>query len=172
MQKKEKIPRKPKEGKDSVASDFVGEQQNDEYYRELPRQILSNVHKIMKSKIKKKVLLFDGVEENGVRYTILTDGTITTTTGRLVVPKCKIEKVFWRFHNDACAGYLVVKKTLNRIQRRFIWPGMNRDVVDYVKKCLTFAKWKIFQHNKPLRPIQPPEEIWKLKAMDIVGHSL
>ena len=150
-------------------SDFVSEQKNDNYCKKLAKEIESNQWRVTKPKKAKKVIVYDG-EEDSLRYTIYPDGTIGTTTGRIVVPTTKKEKVLWRFHNDAYVGHLGIKKTLDRIKRRFIWQGMNKDIVNYVKNCIICAKRKVPKHNKaPLRPIQPPSNVWELIAMDIVG---
>lgn len=39
----------------------------------------------------------------------------------------------------------MVFKTLKRIQENFYWPGMSRQVRDYIRKCETCARYKVEQ---------------------------
>nr|GEZ51583.1 putative reverse transcriptase domain-containing protein [Tanacetum cinerariifolium] len=50
------------------------------------------------------------------------------------------------------------------------WPGMNRDITEYVSKCLTCSKIKA-EHQKPLGLLQQPEILewkWEKITMDLV----
>nr|GEW20975.1 putative reverse transcriptase domain-containing protein [Tanacetum cinerariifolium] len=50
------------------------------------------------------------------------------------------------------------------------WPGMKRDIVEYVSKCLTCSKVKA-EHQKPLGLLQQPEILkwkWEKINMDLV----
>nr|GEY20644.1 reverse transcriptase domain-containing protein [Tanacetum cinerariifolium] len=50
------------------------------------------------------------------------------------------------------------------------WPGMKRDILEYVNRCLTFSKVKS-KHQKPSRLLQQPEILewkWEKLAMDLV----
>ena len=56
------------------------------------------------------------------------------------------------------------------LKRLFWWPGMKRDVVKYVEKCLTCQRIKA-EHQCPageLQPIEVPEWKWEQIAMDFV----
>ena len=62
-------------------------------------------------------------------------------------------------------------KTLRKIQDRYYWPGMAADIGNYVKSCLDCAKNNHRRAKPPgkLKPISPPEGIWKLLSMDFHG---
>ncbi|GKF74621.1 putative reverse transcriptase domain-containing protein, partial [Tanacetum coccineum] len=50
------------------------------------------------------------------------------------------------------------------------WPGMKRDIVEYVSRCLTCSKIKA-EHQKPLGLLQQPEIPewkWEKLAMDFI----
>ncbi len=80
------------------------------------------------------------------------------------------EKILIRFHDSPFAGHFGVKKTTARIQRRFKWPLMVKEIRDYIRKCELCAKRKVGGDNKsPLNPIPPPDHVWQFMAMDIVG---
>jgi hypothetical protein len=56
------------------------------------------------------------------------------------------------------------------MKKLFLWPGMKKEIVEFVSKCLTCQKIKA-EHQRPSGPFQPldiPE--WKCEfiAMDFV----
>ena len=57
------------------------------------------------------------------------------------------------------------------LKRRYWWPGMKRDVVQFVEKCLTCQQVKA-EHQRPARTLHPlgiPEWKWDQVTMDIVS---
>ena len=62
-------------------------------------------------------------------------------------------------------------KTLKKIQDRYFWPTMTADITNYVKSCLECAQNNHRRIKPPgkLKPIPPPEGIWKLLSMDFHG---
>jgi hypothetical protein len=62
-------------------------------------------------------------------------------------------------------------KTTRKIQERYYWPTMVADIRNHVNSCLPCAQ-NNYRRTKPpgkLRPITPPEGIWKLLSMDFHG---
>ncbi|GKA58576.1 putative reverse transcriptase domain-containing protein [Tanacetum coccineum] len=56
------------------------------------------------------------------------------------------------------------------LRELYWWPGMKRDIVEYVSKCLTCSKIKA-EHQKPSRLLQQSEILewkWEKLAMDLV----
>jgi hypothetical protein len=56
------------------------------------------------------------------------------------------------------------------MKRLFWWPGMKKDIVEFVSKCLTCQNIKV-EHQRPFGPLQPldiPEWKWESIAMDFV----
>ncbi|XP_061360544.1 uncharacterized protein LOC133304514 [Gastrolobium bilobum] len=56
------------------------------------------------------------------------------------------------------------------LKTSFWWPGMKRDITEYVARCLTCQKVK-YEHQKPsglLQPLEIPEWKWDSIAMDFV----
>ena len=57
------------------------------------------------------------------------------------------------------------------LKRRYWWPGMKRDVVQFVEKCLTCQQVKA-EHQRPAGTLQPlgiPEWKWDQVTMDFVS---
>jgi hypothetical protein len=97
-------------------------------------------------------------------------GLLVTFDGKIVVPKEKITDVLKMNHDHMLAGHLGIAKSLARIKRQYLWPGLGKDVKSYVSNCITCAKRKAYGSNKaPLKPLPPVEKVWEQIAMDIVG---
>ena len=89
---------------------------------------------------------------------------------RLIVPHEKIIDILRENHDYMLAGHLGITKTIARIKRHYIWPGLKQYVVEYVNSCLKCAKRKSIGATKaPLQPLPPVHKIWERIAMDIVG---
>ena len=62
-------------------------------------------------------------------------------------------------------------KTTRKIQERYYWPSMIADIRNYVNSCLPCMQNNHRRRKLPgkLKPIPPPEGIWKLVSMDFHG---
>ncbi|CAF5188149.1 unnamed protein product, partial [Rotaria magnacalcarata] len=62
-------------------------------------------------------------------------------------------------------------KTTRKIQERYYWPTMIADIRNHVNSCLSCAQNNYLRQKSPgtLKPIQPPQGIWKLLSMDFHG---
>ncbi|GKE17391.1 putative nucleotidyltransferase, ribonuclease H [Tanacetum coccineum] len=97
---------------------------------------------------------------------------IKTRQGRIYIPFRshvkdllleEAHKAKYSIHSGATKMYLDLKKN-------YWWPGMKRDCVKYVEKCLTCLKVKV-EHQKPYGKVQPLEiPVWKWEkiTMDFV----
>ena len=59
----------------------------------------------------------------------------STKYERVVVPSKLRRQVMSLAHDSAMAGHMGVKRTLDRVQRNFCWPGVNGDVRRFVSSC-------------------------------------
>ena len=73
-------------------------------------------------------------------------------------------------HDAPHAGHMGIAKTLNRIMRQYYWPGMNQDVVRYVRACKKCQQYK-FDQNKAAGNMSQPNvrDAWETVSTDIVG---
>ena len=62
-------------------------------------------------------------------------------------------------------------KTTRKIQERYYWPTMMEDIRNHINSCLPCAQNNHRRQKPPgkLKPIPPPEGIWKLLCMDFHG---
>ena len=55
---------------------------------------------------------------------------------RIVLPATMKEEMLQKFHDDISAGHFGFSRTLERISKRFYWPGMAQDVLQYCRACI------------------------------------
>ena len=62
-------------------------------------------------------------------------------------------------------------KTTRKIQERYYWPTMIDDIRNHLNSCLPCAQNNHHRQKPPgkLKPIPPPDGIWKLLSMDFHG---
>jgi len=111
------------------------------------------------------------INENGTKeFHFDNAGLLVTFDGKIVVPKEKVEEIIKMNHDHMLAGHLGVAKSLARIKRQYLWPGLSNDVKAYVSNCMICAKRKAYGSIKaPLKPLPPVTKVWEQIAMDIVG---
>lgn len=86
---------------------------------------------------------------------------------RPYVPETLRQTVFNTAHRLSHPG---AKATARLITRRFIWPGVNKDVTRWVKTCLTCQRAKIQRHNKSVpEHIKVPDTRFYHVHLDIIG---
>jgi transposase InsO family protein len=89
---------------------------------------------------------------------------------RVVVPPSIRSKIITAFHSIPTAGHLGIKKTMDRLCKRFYWPNMFIDVKSFLAGCLPCqkkrfsrprkqGKMRLFQSLYPFHTVQ----------MDILG---
>lgn len=79
-------------------------------------------------------------------------------------------RILHECHDAPTAGHLGKDKTLEQVRRRFFWPGMDADVLQYVRSC------DACQRNKPsqqsplglLQSLPIPSHPWQQVSMDLI----
>lgn len=66
-----------------------------------------------------------------------------------VVPVEQRDSVLKENHSDPRSAHLGIAKTHKRIGLRYYWPGMYKDVVSYVSKCVTCQAYKHSNQSTP-----------------------
>jgi hypothetical protein len=70
-------------------------------------------------------------------------------------------------HNLAYVGHPGYEKTSAVVKSQYYWPGMKKEIVDFIAKCLECQKVKV-EHIHPtgfLQPLPIPEWKWKFVTM-------
>ncbi|KAG8472522.1 hypothetical protein CXB51_034362 [Gossypium anomalum] len=92
---------------------------------------------------------------------------------RLCVPRNSklISVILGEAHGSRMSVHPGSMKMYNDLKRQFWWPGMKRDISDFVSKCLICQQVKA-KHQVPsglLQPIMIPEWKWDRVTMDFVS---
>ena len=74
-------------------------------------------------------------------------------------------------HDAPLAGHPGIVRTIQRVEREYYWPGMNKDISTYVNTCPSCQRNKRDYGKKHglLQPIPAPTERWQSIALDFVG---
>lgn len=92
---------------------------------------------------------------------------ISTQVIRPYIPSCLRKKVFDNIHNLSHPSGKATKKL---IQRKFVWPRMNKEIMLWARMCLQCQRSKIGRHHKnmPLH-IPMPSARFAHVHIDIIG---
>ena len=92
------------------------------------------------------------------------------STLQLVIPQTLTHDVLRALHNAPSAGHFGYRKTLLRVRQRFYWPGMNREIEEWCRRCERCASRKT-NGQKPLAPLQVSQPSYPMEriALDILG---
>jgi len=103
---------------------------------------------------------------------VVKDGLLYTEDGILYVPDdLEIKRrILHELHDAPTGGHVGVTKTLKRLRERVYWYGMDRDVLQYVRSCVSCAAKP--GHQLPagqLVPLPIPRRPWETISMDFIG---
>ena len=83
----------------------------------------------MKEEVNREKYLVMYKKLKGILYRIRQRKDALGETGKqILIPKLLRTRVMEVAHDSIFRGYLEIKKTEDRIQTNFYWPGMNKDV--------------------------------------------
>ena len=109
--------------------------------------------------------------KDNILYRIYPQENSDNTVEQVVVPKELRTQVMGLAHESMMGGHLGVKKTMDKIQASFYWPGIHGDITRYCRSCdicqKTLSKGKVTK--VPLMKMPLIDTPFKRVAVDIVG---
>jgi hypothetical protein len=92
--------------------------------------------------------------------------------GRIYVPNSNELKnlILREMHTARYVGHPGYHKTIAVVKSQYYWPGMKKEVVDFIARCLECQKVKA-EHRHPPSLVQPlpiPEWKWEAVTMDFI----
>lgn len=80
------------------------------------------------------------------------------------------ENILDEYHKIPYAGHPGYQKLITLLRKEYYWPGMKRDVTEYLARCIECQQSKA-EHQHPARLLQPlpiPEWKWEIITMDFI----
>lgn len=90
---------------------------------------------------------------------------------KLVLPKPLRKKVLYDCHDSPLSSHGGAKKTLARVQSRYFWPAVAKEVKQYVRQCeicQTTKGTNITLRSEMVTP-KNPKSPWSMIAIDLIG---
>ena len=96
-----------------------------------------------------------------------------TKVQQMLVANNNIHKILPMLHESACTGHMGIEKTYQRARERYFWPGMKRDVKEWVDSCKECLRRKITpqKHRHSLMTWTPSHPFWQV-ALDFMAPCL
>nr|KYP39590.1 Transposon Ty3-G Gag-Pol polyprotein [Cajanus cajan] len=92
--------------------------------------------------------------------------------GRIVVPNVPAiqNQILQEFHSSPLGGHSGIARTFARVAAQFFWPGMNKDIKNFVQQCCVCqqAKTATVLPAGLLQPLPIPTQIWEDISMDFI----
>lgn len=80
-----------------------------------------------------------------------------------------VELVFHYFHTDSLAGHFGPLRTYQKIQERYFWPDMRKQIYDFVKTCdVCQRRGKPYKYQEPLHPLSVGQPFDRI-GIDLLG---
>ena len=79
-------------------------------------------------------------------------------------------QILYEFHDSPSASHPGIRKTYALAKRQFYWPGMHKDVQEYVVQCQNYQvnKAECLKAGGLLQPLEIPQGKWKSISMDFI----
>jgi hypothetical protein len=113
-------------------------------------------------------------EPTGVKYEgyQMNEGGLLTYRNRFYILACDNLKRFImdELHKRPYSGHLGYQKMVIATNKQFYWPGLKKDIAEYLSKCIEFQQVKA-EHRHPVGLLQPLpilEWKWETISMDFI----
>ena len=88
---------------------------------------------------------------------------------QLVLPSVWVPDILYGLHDSIIGGHLGTRKTLEKVQHRFYWPGQRHDVEQWCSKCLVCNSPKSPPKRRAPLEVSKVDRPLERVAMDILG---
>ena len=140
----------------------------------LSRYFESKIREMTPDTILRPEVFVYAIEMDIERTVISALGTGATPSscpdGKLYVPVNVRSQVIQWGHSSRLSGHSGANMTTSFNQRKFWWPGMREDIINFVSACSVCAQAKV-RHQPPqgsLQPLPIPHSLWSHIALDFV----
>lgn len=108
--------------------------------------------------------------ENGQLLKNCGVGELDESNWKLCVSKNLRKRVLEENHSSVTAGHMGIRKTRIRIENKYYWPGLKRDVIKFVNHCEVCLAHKTPQ-TKPAGFMSTTQALgpWDIVTLDFIG---
>ena len=71
-----------------------------------------------------------------------------------IIKKNEVETILYNMHSDLTAGHFAFDGTFQQIISRYFWPGLGKDIKNYIKACKVYQEFGGRKRQEPLHPIK------------------
>jgi hypothetical protein len=96
-------------------------------------------------------------------------GTRTNQEPRQVIPRHRKNQLLKETHDHPLSGHQGQDNTYQRTSAVYYWPGMERDIKEYVRTCHTCQKRDRKRREAPLEPIKKGIKPFHQVGIDVMG---
>ena len=93
----------------------------------------------------------------------VTDGLVFRGE-RLVIPKGMRSQI----QNDIHSGHQGIETCLRRARKHVFWPGMNKEVKEWIQSCETCGEFEQTHSKESLMSHELPERAWEKIGTDLL----
>ncbi len=74
------------------------------------------------------------------------------------------------YHDSPLGGHSGINNTCQKLKKHFYWPGMQSDILQWVRQCDQCARCKTETCSMPwlLQPLPLPSQAWQHLSMDFI----
>ena len=130
--------------------------------------LLSDAREAAQHDSKYQLMLAGDDKQDGLRR---ADGLVYSRSGVVYIPNSRpLRTRLLELAHDA-TGHFGRVKTIERLSRHCVWPGMTKEVEDYCRSCAVCSANKS-SNDLPaglLKPLPIPERVWDSVGIDFVG---
>jgi hypothetical protein len=85
------------------------------------------------------------------------------------VGELKLE-ILKEMHNVAYVGHPGYQKTMAAVKSHYVWPGLKREIVEYIARCMECQKFKAEDRHSAglLQPLPIPKWKWEVVTLDFI----
>ena len=103
----------------------------------------------------------------GARDELTIDNGLLLKGERVCIPP----ELYQRTLHDLHEGHKGIEKMQHLAREKIYWPGLDADIIEYVKHCTICTKHKATQATQPMIPRDIPEGPWQDLAADFFHHN-
>lgn len=135
---------------------------SDEWYIDMKDKVLTSPYRFRNWKVENNLLF--------VKFDNRAD-CLHPDVWKMIVPESARMRVLEECHDEPTSGHVGIAKTKHRVLQRYFWPGVSKDVINYVNGCDVCKQCKSknsLKHGK-MGSYKIAQRPWQMISLDLMG---